>query len=127
MTCAHDLTGQDLGGKDLAPGVYCYSSTAQLTGTLTLTGSATDVWVFQIGSTLTTAASSKITLAGSAQARNVYWQVGTSATLGASNAPFLGTIIANASIGLGASTSLTGRALAQTGAVTLDTNVITLP
>lgn len=120
-----DLTGQNLGAQNLAPGVYFFTSTAQLTGTLTLTGTATDVWVFQIGSTLTTAADAVITLGGAAQAANVFWLVGSAATLGATNT-FHGNIIATTSITLGASTILNGRALAKT-TVVMNTNIITLP
>ena len=83
--CDADLTGQDLGGKTLTPGVYCFSSSAQLTGTLTLDaqGNAAAVFIFKIGSTLTTASS----VVGRADQRrlddcNVFWQVGSSATLG---------------------------------------------
>ncbi|MGD0484323.1 MAG: ice-binding family protein, partial [Gemmatimonadales bacterium] len=126
MTNAVDLTGQDLGGLILTPGVYRFTSSAQLTGELKLNGPANGIWVFQIGSTLTTAASSKVTLQGTANAGNVYWQVGSSATIGATNAPFVGNIIATATVGLGASTSLTGRALAK-ATVIMDTNIITLP
>ncbi|MHB1192199.1 MAG: hypothetical protein ACYC6F_04055 [Longimicrobiales bacterium] len=127
MAQTADMTGQDLGGKTLAPGVYDFTSTAQLTGTLTLDGPADGIWVFRIGTALTTAAGAKVTLAGSAQAGNVYWQVGSSATLGATNDSFQGTIIAAASITLGSGTKLIGRAFARTGAVVMVTNLITLP
>jgi hypothetical protein len=125
MACTQDLTGQDLGTKTLTPGVYCFSTSAQLTGTLTLSGSATDVWVFQIGSTLGAAAGSIVTLSG-ANAGNVYWQVGSSATINGGSA-WQGNILAQASVTLVSGTTLTGRALARTGAVTLDTDTITLP
>ena len=126
MPCTNDLTGQGLGTMTLAPGVYCFVSTAQLTGTVTLDGPADGLWVFRIGTTLTTAAGSRVALAGDAQAGNVYWQIGTSATFGASNVSFQGTIIAATSITLGAGTRIIGRALANV-AVTMDANVIILP
>lgn len=108
----------------LTRGVYC-AGTISVTGTVTLNGSATDVWVFQIGSTLTTAASAVVALGGDAQPGNVYWLVGSAATLGATNT-FHGNIIATTSITLGAGTDLNGRALAK-GTVIMDTNTITLP
>jgi hypothetical protein len=116
--CGTDLTGQDLGLLSLSPGVYCFSSSAQLTGTLTLNGAGT--YIFQIGSTLTTASSSSVTLNG-ASACNVWWQVGSSATLGTTSS-LPGNILALTSITLTTNASLSGRALARNGAVTLDTN-----
>jgi hypothetical protein len=127
MAQTADMTGQDLGGKTLAPGVYDFATSAQLTGTLTLDGPADGIWVFRTGTTLTTAAGAKVTLAGGASAGNVYWQIGSSATLGATNDSFQGTIIAAASITLGSGTKLIGRAFARTGAVVMVTNLITLP
>ena len=124
MAPTANLSSLDLGGQNLAPGVYDFSSGAGLTGTLTLTGSATDVWVFRIGSTLITAGAANVTLVG-ANAGNVYWQVGSSATIGGTNS-FKGNIIAAASITLGTGTHLIGRALSKVD-VTMDTNVITLP
>ncbi len=129
---AVDFTvGTELGTQNLAPGVYnSASGTFGLTGTLTLTGTANDVWVFKTTSTLITAASSTVTLAGGAQARNVYWQVGSSATLGASST-LRGTILANTSISLGTGASVVGRllagAVADSGAVTLIGNSISMP
>lgn len=115
----------DLGGMTLPPGVYCFSSSAQLTGALTLdaAGNPNAVWVFKIGSTLTTASGSSVGLANSAQQSNVFWQVGSSATLGTSST-FLGNILALASITLNTNATLQGRALAQVGAVTLDANAV---
>ena len=123
--CDVDLTGQDLGGLTLTPGVYCLSSAAQLTGTLTLDaqGSAGAVFVFQIGTTLTTAANSSVNIVNGGQACNVFWQIGTSATLGAGTT-FAGDILALASVTLNTSATLSGRAFARNGAVTMDTNHI---
>ena len=123
-----DLTGQDLGGKTLTPGVYNFSSFAQLTGTLTLNGlgNPNSVFIFNITSTLTTASNSTVSLIGGAQGGNVFWRVGSSATLGTTTS-FAGDILAQASITLNTGASITcGAAWARTGAVTLDTNTITI-
>jgi hypothetical protein len=126
--CTTDLTGQDLGGLVLTPGVYCFTSSAQLTGTLTLDalGDPSAEFVLQIGTTLTTATSSSVTLAGGACAANVFWQVGTSATLGTSTT-FVGNVLAYDSITATTGTNVSGRLLALTGAVTTDTNDVTRP
>jgi hypothetical protein len=118
------LTGQDLGGLTLTPGVYKFDSSAQLTGTLTLTGNGR--FDFLIGSTLTTASSSSVLLSDPAQACHVFWQVGSSATLG-TDTSFLGSILADQSITLNTGASMIGRALALNAAVTLDNNLITVP
>src|SRR5487761_538091 len=120
-----NLTGQDLGGMTLPSGVYKFNSSAQLTGNLTLTG--TGVFIFQIGSTITTASNSKVFVVGGAQACAVYWQVGSSATFG-TGTQFQGNVMALTSITMTTGASLvTGRAMAQNAAVTLDTNAITQP
>ncbi len=118
-TCNTDLTGTDLGGLTLVPGVYCFSSSAALTGTLTLDGqgNAGAQWIFQIGSTLTTATSSTVSLINSASKCNVFWQVGSSATI-QTNSTFVGNILALTSITLDGGI-LNGRALARNGAVTI--------
>ena len=90
-----NLTGKDLGGKNLTPGVYTFSSSAQLTGPLTLSGNG--VFIFRIGSTLTTASNSVVLLSNGAQACAVYWQVGSSATLGSAT-QFQGNLMALTSI-----------------------------
>lgn len=120
---ANNLTGQDLGGKTLAPGVYCFSSSAQLTGALVLNGGSTSAYTFQIGSTLTTASNSSVVLTGGVTNGNVTWAVGSSATLGTGTA-FAGIIDAVASITLNTGASLQGRAWALNGAVTLDSNPV---
>jgi type VI secretion system secreted protein VgrG len=125
-----DLTGQDLGGLTLTPGVYFFSSSAALTGALTLSGNG--LFVFQIGTTLTTAAGapsnpgSSVVLTGGAQACHVFWQVGSSATIG-TYADFVGTILASASITANTGATVDGRLLALNAAVTLDDNLITVP
>ena len=118
----------DLGGQTLTPGVYNSASSLGLTGNLTLNagGDPNAVFVFQAGSTLTTASASSVTLVNGAQACNVYWQVGSSATLGTGSA-FRGTVLALTSITLTTGATVEGRVLARNGAVTLDTNTITAP
>jgi hypothetical protein len=112
--------GAELGGKTLVAGVYqSPSGSYGITGDLTLFGGPDDVWVFQMASTLTVAVSGRVILTGGAQARNIFWQVGSSATLGTSSV-FKGTIMAYASITMNASSTLDGRALAQNGAVTFN-------
>jgi len=125
--CTADLTGQNLGGLTLTPGVYCFTGSAQLTGALTLNaqGNANAVFLFKIGTTLTTASGSSVLMINAGSACNVYWQVGSSATLGTASS-LAGTIMAQASITLTTGASLTGRALARSGAVTLDTNSVTV-
>jgi type VI secretion system secreted protein VgrG len=123
-TGASDLSGQDLGSRTLTSGVYSFSSSAGLTGILILSG--TGDFVFQIGSTLTTASSSSIVLINGAQAGNVFWQVGSSATLGTGTS-FNGSILADTSITFNTGASMSGSALALNGAVTLDNNNITIP
>ncbi len=114
-----------LGGLTLTSGVYQSASSLSLTGTLTLNGDASSVFIFQAGSTLTTASGSKVVLGGTVQACNVFWQVGSSATLGTTTA-FVGTILAQISATLDTGASVNGRVLALAGAVTLDDNLITV-
>ena len=120
--CDTDLTGQDLGGLTLVPGAYCFSASAQLTGTLTLDaqGDPNAVWAFQTGSTLTTASNAVVDIINGGSSCNVFWQIGSSATLGTGTA-FAGSILALTSITSNTSVSLSGQLLARNGAVTLDT------
>jgi type VI secretion system secreted protein VgrG len=121
-----DETGVDLGNKTLHPGVYFFSQSAQLTGPLTLDfqNLSNALFVFQIGSTLTTASNSSVSVINGNSTDGIFWQVGSSATLGTSTV-FAGNILADASVTLNTSAKIEcGRAFAQTGAVTLDTNVI---
>ena len=121
--CTADLTGQDLGGMTLTEGVYCFSSSAQLTGQLTLNaqGNASAVFVFKMVSTLTTASNSSVQVTNGGVDCNVFWQVGSSATVGTTT-QFTGNILALTSIALQNGASVSGRALARNGAVTMDTN-----
>jgi hypothetical protein len=126
LTSSDNLTGQDLGGLTLTPGVYTYNSSAQLTGTLTLNfeGLAYSNFVFQIGSTLTTASAAKVVVENGTPTDGVFFQVGSSATLGTTTA-FEGNILAEASVTLNTdATIVCGRAFALTAAVTMDQNTI---
>lgn len=127
QTSTNAISG-DLGGQTLVAGVYTSSSSIGVTGALTLNGAgnADSVFIFQAGSTLTTASGSSVVLTNGAQACNVFWQVGSSATLGTGSS-FVGTIIALTSITLTTGATISGRALARNGAVTLDTNTISRP
>jgi len=123
-----NLTGTDLGGLTLTPGVYTFASSAQLTGKLTLDGQGDPnaVFLFQIGSTLTTAGSSSVVSVNGGTGDSVFFQVGSSATLGADTA-FEGNILALTSITLNTGSTIgCGRALARNGAVTLDTNTVSI-
>jgi hypothetical protein len=116
----------DLGGLTLAPGVYNSISSLGIAGTLTLDGQGhpNAVFIFQMGSTLITGADARVELVGGAQACNVFWQVGSSATL-AANSVIAGNVAADQSITVAAGTSINGRALARGAAVTLANNAIT--
>ena len=124
--------GVELGSKTFVPGLYC-NPTMGLTAGLTVTLNGGGIYIFQIGSTLITGASSRVLLINGAQPCDVFWQVGSSATIGASTT-FVGTILANASITMVTAATLNGRALASLGSnapsqgsVTLDTNRIIQP
>jgi Ice-binding-like len=125
VPCDTDLTGQDLGGLTLTRGAYCFSSSAQLTGRLTLDaeGVPDALFIFQIGSTLTTASNSSVLVINGGRGCNVFWQVGSSATLGTTT-EFVGDILALTSITLTTGARVSGKALARNGAVTLDSNII---
>jgi len=119
----------DMSGLTFTPGLYTNASTVMLSAgnvTLDAQGNANAVFIFQVGSTLTTIGSTQVVLAGGAQAKNVFWQVSSSATLG-TNSIFMGTIMALQSVTLDTGAALTGRALARNAAVTLDSNTVTAP
>lgn len=123
-----DVTDEDLGGMTLTPGVYEADTAMALTGTLTLNaqGNPDAVFVFKAGSTLVTATASSVQFANGGSPCNVFWQVGSSATLGTAS-HLVGTILTLASATLTTTASVEGRVLARNGAATLDTNVITVP
>lgn len=126
QTCDANLSGQDLGGLTLPPGVYCFDSSAQLTGTLHLDAQTNPnaAWLFKVTSSLTTASNSAVVLVNGATPcnnNNVTWQVGSSATVGTATS-FVGNVLANTSITFNAGANTTGSLYAHTGAVTMDTN-----
>jgi hypothetical protein len=126
--CAITIAG-NIGGQTLTPGLYkSTSSLAISAGDLTLDGQGDPdaVFIFQMASTLTTTSGRQVILSGSARSTNVFWQVGTSATLGTTSV-FQGTIMADQSITLNTSATLNGRALAHIAAVSLDSNTIVRP
>ncbi len=125
QACTANLTGQDLGSVGvLTPGVYCFNTSAQLTGTLTLDaqGNPNAAFIFKMGSTLTTASAATVSVINGGSACGVSWQVGSSATLGTTTT-LLGNIVALTSITSNTGANVTGRALARNGAVTLSGNV----
>jgi hypothetical protein len=126
-TLTTDLSGQNLGGMILTPGVYHFGTVAQLSGTLTLDtgGDPNAAFHFQIGTTLTTDPASTILLLNGSSV-NVFWQVGTSATIGV-NSTFYGNILADQSITVNSGATIDGRAIAINAAVTLDTNTFSVP
>lgn len=117
----------ELNGLSLTPGVYSGGTLGLAdTGELTLAGGANSVWVFQAASTLTIGSDTRITITGGASSCNVFWQVGSSATIG-TGAQFQGTVLAAQSVTATRGAVVVGRLLARNGAVTLDTNTITAP
>jgi hypothetical protein len=122
------VVASDIGGRTLVPGVYENASALHLTGTVTLNaeGDSNAVFIFQAGSSLITASSSAVALTGGAQACNVFWQVGSSATIGTGTS-FVGTILALTSVSLQTGATVSGRVLARNGEVSLESNVITRP
>ena len=125
--CDTDMSGTDLSGLTLKPGVYCFSSSAAITtvGTLTLDakGDPNAFWIFQIGSTFTTPDGAAVAVINGGSACNVFFQVGSSATIGKNNL-FGGNIVAFSSISVSTGSTISGRALARNAAVTLDTNQV---
>ncbi|MBL0062981.1 MAG: DUF3494 domain-containing protein [bacterium] len=119
----------NIGGQTLAPGLYKSNTSLEITsGDLTLDaqGDGNAIWIFQIASTLTTTSGRQVILSGGARAGNIYWQVGSSATLG-TNSVFKGNILADQSITLTTGATLDGRALTRIAAVSMDSNTITVP
>ena len=126
--CGGVLTGQNLGGRTLTAGVYCFASSAQLNGNLILDaqGNANAVFIFEVGGTLTTLSRSQVTIINGGTGNNVFWQVGGSATLGTTS-QFAGNILALSNITLGSGADIScGRAMALNGAVTMDSNDVSI-
>ena len=112
----------NIGGKTLVPGLYKWSNTVTIPSSVTISGGANDVWIFQIAGDLTQSSATNITLIGGAQAKNIFWQVAGTVTIG-TTAHFEGIILSKTGITLQTNASLNGRALAQT-AVILDKNTV---
>ena len=120
-----ELGTGNIGGKTLAPGLYKWTSAVTMPTDVTISGGANDVWIFQISGNLTMSSATKIILSGGAQAKNIFWQVAGSATLGTTS-HFEGVLLSMTGITFQTGASINGRALAQT-AVILDGNVVTKP
>jgi Ice-binding-like len=120
-----NLGAGEIGGLTLTPGLYKWGTDVSISNDLTLTGGPNDVWIFQIAGRLNEASAKNVTLAGGAQAKNVFWQVAGAATIG-TTAHFEGTLLSQTMIALNTGASTNGRLLAQT-AVTLQMNTVTLP
>ena len=117
----------NIGGLTLGPGLYKFTGTASITGAnVTLTGGPDDVWIFQIAADLEEGSSAQVILAGGAQARNIFWQVGTSVTIGTS-AVFQGTLLAYQAVTMNTSSSMNGRLLAFNAGVTFNGTINALP
>ncbi len=123
---AHDLSGTDLATQNLAPGVYSFSGNALLGGTVTLTGGALAIWVFQIAGDFSGTATPTVTLAGGALASNVFWVVGGNVTMTA-GAVMGGFIVATGNISFGAGGNSAGNLISLSGSVTLDTTDVQVP
>ena len=115
----------NIAGLTLVPGLYKWGTGVSLPGTVTLTGGANDVWIFQVAQNLTVGNGAIVTLSGGALAKNVFWQVAGQATLG-TTADFKGIILSKTLISFNTGAQITGRALAQT-AVTLNATTVTNP
>lgn len=120
-----ELATGNIGGKTLTPGLYKWTNTVTVPSNMTISGGPNDVWIFQIAGNLTVSSAVNVTLAGGAQAKNIFWQVAGQATLG-TTAQFKGNILSMTGITLQTGAVITGRALAQT-AVVLDANTISNP
>ncbi|WP_185964640.1 ice-binding family protein [Flavobacterium sp. GT3R68] len=120
-----ELGTGNIGGKTLTEGLYKWTNTVTAPTNLIISGSATDVWIFQIAGDLTVSSGVKITLSGGAQAKNIFWQVAGTVSIG-TTAQFKGVILSKTGVTLASKATLSGRALAQT-AVILDANIVTKP
>jgi hypothetical protein len=117
--------GADIGGQTIVPGTYTFTTNVTINSDVTLSGSATDVWIFQLPGQLTQANGTRVTLAGGALPKNIFWQTAGVAAIG-TTAHFEGIILSQTAITLNTGATMNGRLLAQT-AVTLDANAVTQP
>jgi hypothetical protein len=120
-----ELGAGNIGGKSLTAGLYKWTTNVTVPTSITISGSATDVWIFQIAGNLTVSSAVNVVMSGGAQAKNVFWQTSGEVTLGTTS-HFEGVILSQTGITLRTGASLTGRALAQS-AVILDSNIVTKP
>ena len=120
-----NLGAGEIGGKTLTPGLYKWGTGVTISTNVTISGSSTDVWIFQVSKTLTMSSAKNIILSGGAQAKNIFWQVAGAVTLGTTS-HFEGIILGKTGINLQTGASINGRTLAQT-AVTLQMNTVTQP
>jgi Ice-binding-like len=120
-----ELGAGEIGGLTLAPGLYKWGTGLKISTDVTLTGGANDVWIFQVAGTMKQASSTRVTLTGGAQAKNIFWQVAGTVTIG-TTAHLEGVVLAKTLIAVNTGASVNGRLLAQT-AVTLQMNAVTQP
>ena len=120
-----NLGAGNIGGKTLKAGLYKFTTSVVIPTDITITGTATDVFIFQVAGTLTMSSSVKVILAGGAQAKNIFWQVAGAATFGTTS-HFEGNVLGQTAINLKTGASINGRMLAQT-AVTLEMNTVNKP
>lgn len=120
-----NLGAGTIGGKTLTPGLYKWTSTLNIPTDITISGSSTDIWIFQVAGNLDMSSAVRITLAGGAQAKNIFWQTAGAVTLG-STSHFEGNILSQTGINMKTGASINGRMMAQT-AVTLQMNTVTKP
>jgi hypothetical protein len=120
-----ELGAGDISGKTLTPGVYKWGTGLLIATDVTLTGNATDVWIFQIAQNLTVSSSAKIVLAGGALPKNIFWQVSGGANIG-TTAHLEGNVLTQTAVAMATGSTINGRLLAQT-AVTLDGSTVVIP
>lgn len=120
-----ELGAGEIGGLTLSPGLYKWGTGVLITNDVTLSGGPDDVWIFQVAGTLNQASAARITLAGGARAKNIFWQVAGSVTIG-TTAHFEGIVLGKTLVAVNTGASVNGRLLAQT-AVTLQMNTIKQP
>ena len=123
---ATELNSGEIGGYTLSPGLYKWGTGVSISYDVTLSGGPNDVWIFQIADSLTMASGKKVTLAGGALAKNIFWQVAGASVAFGTTAQFEGTVLAKKKIALTSDAKVNGRLLAQTE-VTLIKNVVTAP